>query len=250
MTRLRDRIRERVPLRGPFIAIPSPVAVEIVAGARPDFICIDTEHNPISDALLTDMIRAADLAGVPALVRVRGKAPEHIAAALDAGACGVLVPHVSSASEAGAAVRAARFPPEGARGAGPGRASAYLRDIPCALARARRDTVVAVQVETLEAVSQAARIAAVPGVDLVFVGPGDLGVDHAARGCSDPLETLIDHVLATAEAADVAAGIFTPDSETSARWLKRLGFVIEGSDAMFLTQATDHAFRPLGQGAG
>lgn len=242
---LRQRIAARSKLRGLFMSIPSPVTVEIVAGARPDFLCIDTEHSPISDALLTDMIRAAELAGVPVLVRVRGKAPEHIAAALDAGAEGVLVPHVSTAAEAAAVVRAARYAPEGARGAGPGRACGYVRDIAGAIGRARRNTVVAVQLETLEAVKNVAELLAVPGIDLAFVGPGDLSVDHAARGCEEPFEQLIDRLLAGAEAAGVPTGIFTPDRAASARWLDRLGFVIEGSDAVLLTWASDRAFAPL-----
>ncbi|WP_374298339.1 aldolase/citrate lyase family protein [Paracoccus sp. (in: a-proteobacteria)] len=245
MTSLRQRIAARQPLRGPFIAIPSPMSVEIVAGARPDFICIDTEHSPIGDALLADMIRAADVAGVPALVRVRGKGAEHIAAALDAGAAGVVVPHVSTEAEARAAVHAARFAPEGGRGAGPGRAAAYLRDIPGAIARARRDTVVALQLETLEAVANVEAILAVPGIDLAFIGPGDLAVDRDARGEAAPLSDLIDRMVAAASAAGVPAGIFTATRDASRDWLGRLAFVIEGSDALYLTRASDDALAPL-----
>lgn len=246
MSVLRERIAAREALRGPFMAIPSPVAVEIVAGAKPDFICIDCEHSPIGDGLLTDMIRAADVAGVPSLVRVRGKAAPNISAALDAGACGILVPHVATAAEAKAVVRAARFAPEGARGAGPGRAAGHIRDIGTLVERARRETVVAVQLETLDAVQNVDAILAVPGIDVAFIGPGDLDVDRAARGASDTLETLIDRVVAAADAAGVPAGIFTPNREASARWFKRLSFVIEGSDALWLTQASDQALAPLG----
>lgn len=246
MTSLRTRIAARQPLRGPFVAIPSPVSVEIVAGARPDFLCIDTEHSPIGDALLTDMIRAADVARIPALVRVRGKSPEHIAAALDAGAMGVLVPHVSNAADARAAVSAARFAPEGTRGAGPGRAASYLRDIPAAIDRARRDTIVAVQLETLEAVANVEAILAVPGLDLAFIGPGDLSVDRDAKGEATPMPQLIDRLVAAAETAGVPAGIFTATRDASAEWMRRLSFVIEGSDALLLTRASDQALAPLG----
>lgn len=245
MMSLRHRIADRTPLRGPFISIPSPVSIEIVAGARPDFICIDTEHSPIGDGLLTDMIRAADVARTPALVRVRGKGAEHVAAALDAGAAGILVPHVATAADARRAVQAARFAPEGVRGAGPGRAAAYLRDIPGAIERARRDTVVAVQLESLLAVANVHEILDVPGIDLAFIGPGDLGLDRMARAEDTPLDVLIDRLVAGAEAAGVPAGIFTASREASATWLKRLSFVIEGSDALYLTQASDQALAPL-----
>nr|WP_319249504.1 aldolase/citrate lyase family protein [uncultured Celeribacter sp.] len=248
---LRDKIRMRTPQRGIFMALPSAMAVEIVAGARPgstrpDFLCIDTEHSPIGPVLLTDMIRAADLCGMPALVRVRSSEVAEIAAALDAGAAGILVPHVASAATAAAAVRAARFPPEGNRGAGPARAARYIRDIPGMLETARRDTVVAVQIETVEAVTAAADILAVPGIDLAFIGPGDLGVDLATRpGITDTLEELIDSTLQAAEKAGVPAGIFTADRCASSAWFKRLAFLIEGSDVMLLSQAADAAFAPL-----
>jgi 4-hydroxy-2-oxoheptanedioate aldolase len=221
------------------------MAVDIVAGAKPDFICIDTEHSPISDGVLTDMLRAADLAQVPALVRVRGVLAQNITAALDAGACGVLVPHVSTAEEAAAVVRAARFPPHGARGAGPARAASYLRDIGGMISRAREETLVAVQLETLRAVANVEDILAVEGIDLVFIGPGDLGVDAAAHGSIAPVEALIERLVSAAEAAQVPVGIFTADRAASKRWMARLSFVIEGSDALFLTQASDAAAAPL-----
>lgn len=248
MTSLRRKVQERAPLRGPFLSIPSAMTAEIVAGAGPDFLCIDTEHSPISDAVMTDMIRAADVAGLPALVRVRGLSGQNIAAALDAGACGVLVPHVSTADEARAVVRYARFPPEGCRGAGPGRAAGYLRDIPGYIARAREDTLVMVQIETMTAIENLAEIIAVPGIDLILVGPGDLGVDLAARGSDKSVDEVIPGILDTARAADMPVGIFSPDRDSSARWLEQLSFVIEGSDAMYLSLATDAAFAPLKTG--
>ncbi|MBU2934730.1 MULTISPECIES: HpcH/HpaI aldolase family protein [Pacificibacter] len=242
---LRDAVTKRVPLRGPFVAIPTPVSVEIVAGAKPDFICIDTEHSPISDGLLTDMLRAADVARIPAIVRVRSNLPQNISAALDAGACGVLVPHISSAAEAKAVVKAARFAPHGARGAGPGRAASYLRNISGSIERARKETFVAIQLETLQAVENVEEILAVAGIDLVFIGPGDLGVDAAAHASDDTVDVLIERLVSAAQAADVPVGIFTADRCASKRWLARLSFVIEGSDAVFLTLASDAAAAAL-----
>ena len=243
---LREKILNREPLRGPFVALPTPMAVEITGGAQPDFLCIDTEHSPIGAALLTDMIRAADVIGLPVLVRVNSAEASVIAAALDAGAQGILMPHVSTVETAVKIVRAARFPPEGARGAGPARAAQYMRDIGGSIDRARRDTVVAIQIETVAAVEAAEEILAVPGLDLAFIGPGDLGVDLAARPeRSETLDQLIDQVLMAADRNAIAAGIFTANREESIRWLSRLAFVIEGSDALHLSLATDAAFAPL-----
>lgn len=243
---LRESITSRTPVRGTFVGIPAPMAVEIVAGAGPDFVCIDCEHSPIGPETLVNMIRAADVCGVPALVRMPSADGPAIAAALDAGAAGILVPHVSDAATAARAVEAARYPGVGSRGAGPGRAARYCRDIPGYIGRARQDTVVAVQIETLAAVDAVAEIVAVPGLDLVFIGPGDLGVDlRAATGRTETLDELMQTVVAAADAAGTPVGIFTASRASSADWLKKLAFVIEGSDAMFLTQASDAAFAPL-----
>ena len=161
---------------GTFAAIPHPVAVEVVAQSGPDFLCTDWEHAQIGRDTIENLVRAADIHKVPAMVRVPGHAPEAIAAALDSGAAGVLVPRVSTAEQARAVVKASRYPPQGERGVGPGRAASYGYRIFDYLGRANAEILVAVQVETAEGFANAAEIAATDGVDLVFVGPGDLSV--------------------------------------------------------------------------
>ena len=111
------------------------------------------------------------------MVRVPGHGPEAIAAALDSGARGVLVPRVSTAAQAAAGgARPSRYPPLGERGVGPGRAAGYGYRIFEYLAGANAEIVVAVQVETAEGLANVDAIAATEGVDVVFVGPGDLSV--------------------------------------------------------------------------
>jgi len=161
---------------GTFAAIPHPVAIEVTAASGVDFICIDWEHAQIGRERIEDLVRAADVHGVPAMVRVPGHEPESIAAVLDAGAAGVLVPRVSTAEQARAAVQATRYPPVGARGVGPGRAAAYGYRIPDYLASANENLLLAIQVETAEGLANIDAIAAVDGVDVIFIGPGDLSV--------------------------------------------------------------------------
>lgn len=229
---------------GPFLNIPSTTTAEIVCAVRPDFVCIDGEHAPMSGPILPDLIRCADLYRVPVLVRVPGCDGAAIAAALDAGAAGVLVPRVSSPQEAAEAVAAARYPPEGRRGAGPGRAGAYGPGIAAYMPEARRETLVAIQLETVEAVEQAEAILAVPGLDLGFIGPGDLGVCLAAAGQPGrtALMTAIDAILAAAATARVPAGIYAHTPEEAARWLTRLTLVLCGSDAGMLAEASATRF--------
>ncbi len=238
----RARLGERPALVGPFLSVPSPMVTEIACAARPDFVCIDMEHGPIAPTMAEDMVRAAALWQVPALVRVPGPDPAAIGQALDSGAVGVLVPRVSSVEEARAAVAAARFPPEGRRGLGPCRASAYGRDLPDYLNTARALTVVAIQIETVEALDLLDGMLAVPGIDLAFIGPGDLGVGLAADARDTTLEGAIDTVLSAAAAAHCAAGIFTMTRPDAARYAGRVALAICGSDSSVLMDGFANTF--------
>lgn len=229
-------------LRGPFLAVPSPVVTEIACGSFPDFVCIDMEHGAVSPESAENMVRAAAVHRVSTLVRVPGIDPAAIGQALDWGAEGVLVPRVNTADEARRAVDAARYPPHGSRGAGPGRASGYGRAIPEAMARARAETVVALQIETVEALDCVSEIAAVPGVDLLFIGPGDLGVGLEASGRSTTVAEAVDTILAACAAADRPAGIFAMTPDGLAAHKGRIALGIVGSDATILVTGFNAAF--------
>lgn len=240
----------RKHLVGSFCAIPHPVAVEVMALSGLDFLCIDWEHAQMSRESIEALVRAADVHRVPAMVRVPGHQPEAIAAALDAGAQGILVPRVSTAAQARTAVRAAAYPPKGERGIGPGRAAGYGYRIPDYLAVANARTVVAVQVETAEGLANIAEIVAVEGVDVVFVGPGDLSVSIGAIGPEGAaaLSQAIRAIIAAAVARGRTAGIFCARVEDAGQWAEiGASFFILASDTMFLGagassgRATAHA---------
>ncbi len=237
MTGFREKCIGRTAMVGTFVAIPHPVAVEVTASAGPDFLCIDWEHAQIARDAIENLVRAADVHGVPALVRVPGHAPETIAAALDSGARGVLVPRVSTAAQASAAVAAARYPPAGTRGVGPGRAAGYGYRIPHYLATANAETVVAIQVETAEGLGNTTEISAVEGIDVVFVGPGDLSVSLDAMGPAgaERLSAAIEAILSAALATGKTAGIFCAKPGDVGRWAaKGASFFILASDTMVL----------------
>lgn len=241
--RIEDAAKGQGPsLHGPFLTVPSAMVVEIACAARPDFVCIDMEHGPVSYQDTEHMLRAATVWGVPALVRVCAPDPVAIGQVLDAGAAGVLVPRVSSADEARRAVAAARFPPEGRRGVGPGRAAGYGRTIPAYLDAARAQTVVAIQIETIEALDDLDAILAVPGIDLVFIGPGDLGVSLAASGRPTSLEKAVDLILEKALATGHPAGIFTMTRAAATAYGGRVALVICGSDSTALADGFEAAF--------
>lgn len=237
MTDFRQKCIGNARLIGTFAAIPHPVAVEVAAQSGIDFLCIDWEHAQISRETIENMVRAADFHHVPAMVRVPGHGSEAIAAALDSGARGVLVPRISNAAQAALAVRAARYPPLGERGVGPGRAAGYGYRIPEYLAGANERIVVAVQVETADGLANAEAIAATDGVDVVFVGPGDLSVSIDAMGPagSERLAEAIETIIAAALAHGKAAGIFCGKPEDAGNWAGRgASFFLLASDTMFL----------------
>ncbi|MBZ9701054.1 MULTISPECIES: HpcH/HpaI aldolase family protein [unclassified Mesorhizobium] len=237
MSGFRNKCIGRESLVGSFAAIPHPVAVEVMAQSGLDFLCIDWEHAQISRDMIETMVRAADIHRVPAIVRVPGHAPEAIAAALDSGAQGVLVPRVSTAAQAQAAVKASRYPPTGERGVGPGRAAGYGYRISEYLAQANDSIVVAVQVETSEGLANIEAIAAVEGVDVIFVGPGDLSVSIDAIGPkgADKLAQAIRRIIDATIAHGRTSGIFCAKPQDVAQWAT-LGasFFILASDTMFL----------------
>ncbi len=224
-------------LIGTFAAIPHPVAIEVVAAAGPDFICIDAEHSQIGRELIENLIRASDVHHVPALVRVPGHAPESIAGVLDAGAAGVLVPRVSTAAHAKAAVAATRYPPVGERGVGPGRAAGYGYRIPDYLKSANESLVLAIQIETAEGLANVEEIVAVEGIDVIFIGPGDLSVSINALGPEGAakLEAAILTITQAAIKAGKTVGIFRPSADDVAKWSQAgISFYLLASDTMFL----------------
>ncbi|TPJ44785.1 HpcH/HpaI aldolase/citrate lyase family protein [Mesorhizobium sp. B2-5-13] len=246
MSEFRQKCIGKSSLVGSFAAIPHPVAVEVMALSGLDFLCIDWEHAQISRDMIESMVRAADVHRVPAMVRVPGHAPEAIQAALDSGAQGVLVPRVSTPAQAAMAVKASRYPPRGERGVGPGRAAGYGYRIPEYLAGANERTVVAIQVETVEGLANIDAIAAVEGVDVVFVGPGDLSVSIDVIGPkgAEKLADAIRRIIGVTIAHDKTSGIFCASSQTVGQWAAvGASFFVLASDTMFLGAgaAANHA---------
>jgi 4-hydroxy-2-oxoheptanedioate aldolase len=225
------------PLIGTFLQTPSPVISEVCGGIGVDFICVDSEHSAIDRGILVDLIRGADVVGLPTVVRVGENSPGLIGQALDAGATGVLVPYMETGVAVAAAVSYARYPPLGRRGVGPGRATSYGRDVQDYVSRAGQDILVGVQVESVLGVERITEILAVEGLDFVFIGPNDLafsmgfGADPGAPEVSSAIEATI----ASAVGAGMPVGIFAPDAEQALRWIV-LGcrFVVIGSDLAFL----------------
>ena len=170
----KQRLHKRDPLLGFFISLPSPALVEMIAYAGFDFVIIDNEHGPMSVETIEHMVRAAEAAGIAALVRLPN--PSYITQILDLGAAGIVVPHISTVEEAKAIVESAYFPPLGHRGVTTLSRAARHGFVPSAqyLANRADDTTVIVIIEDVAAIPHVADIAALEGIDGLFVGPSDL----------------------------------------------------------------------------
>jgi 2-keto-3-deoxy-L-rhamnonate aldolase RhmA len=173
--RLKERLAAGQKSFGTWLQSGSATFAEIAGAAGFDFFIMDQEHGPGGLETAMEMARAAACAPATAMVRVPSSHPTYIKRLIDAGIEGILVPMVESAGEAAAVVSACRYPPRGNRGnaADIARCSGYGLQADY-LDRADDNILIAVQIETATAVAQASEIAAVDGVDLVFIGPTDL----------------------------------------------------------------------------
>jgi 4-hydroxy-2-oxoheptanedioate aldolase len=149
-----------------------------------DSLYVDVEHGSFSLETAGQICIAALEIGIAPFVRVPTTRPEHVSRALDAGALGVIAPHIRSAAEARAVVAGAKFPPLGDRSTGGGLPHLQYRSFPAAEANAAMNdaTMVVVQFETADAVERAGEIAAVEGVDMVLIGTNDLLADMGLPG--------------------------------------------------------------------
>lgn len=172
---VRAALDEEREVYGLFVALPSPAMVEMVGAAGYDLAILDAEHALVSPGTLEHMIRAAEAFGVTPFVRVPPGDGESILRVLDAGAAGVVVPHVRSRADAEHAVRAARYAPDGTRSLNGGRMAGYGRvDLAGYVAQANAQVMVVVMIEDAEGVDAIEDIVAVPGVDIVLEGAADL----------------------------------------------------------------------------
>jgi 4-hydroxy-2-oxoheptanedioate aldolase len=196
---LKARLAAGEPLLGALLRLGSEELVEMVAVSGFNFVLLDTEHGPAEVTELRRHLVLAETHGVPVLVRVGGHEPALVLRVLDAGAQGVVAPHVDTPEQAAALVAAAHYPPAGIRGfATYGRAGRFgLVDAETHHRRAAAETLVFGMIESPAGVAQAAAIAATPGLDGIMVGTADLRAASTAAD-PDPVESLaaVHRVLA------------------------------------------------------
>jgi 4-hydroxy-2-oxoheptanedioate aldolase len=214
---LKEKLRDGKPVFGAMITFHAPPIVEMLGYMGFDWVLIDNEHGSITVDTSEEMIRAAELTGVAPIVRPVANRPDVIAPFLDRGAWGVQVPHVNTRAEAEAAVRACKYSPDGDRGIfsggrpaeyGMGGTTKEYAD------KANANTLVCLMLEEVEAIDNIDEIVTVKGVDVLFIGSGDLSqsMGYTGQQSHPEVQALMEKGVKRIRDAGIVAGVSCPDA--------------------------------------
>lgn len=227
---------------GLWCGLASPLAAEILAGAGFDWVVIDGEHAPNDIPLLVLQLQAMRGGTAEPVFRIPWNEPVIVKRALDAGARSLLIPFVQNAEEARKAVAAARYPPLGIRGVAVaprandfGRVPNYHRD-------AHLETCILVQLETRAALKEIEAIAAVDGVDGMFIGPSDLAADfgHLADNKHPEVQATILDAVKRIRSTGRSAGTLTGNLDDVETFFQMgFNFIAAGSDVGLLARGAE-----------
>ena len=234
---------------GTFVGGASGVVAEACAASGVDWLLLDLEHGSGGEEQLRDVVPSAAAYGVPTVVRAESTERIRIGRILDQGAAGVMLPRVETLEEVREAGRHLHYPPTGDRGVATyNRSCGFGLDV-AALDRANDEVLGIIQIETLGALNEVEEIAALPGVDVLFVGPRDLS--HALGVPGDTTAPVYreatSRVLQAATAAGKSAGLLVPNGEVAAKhaadgWR----FIAIGSDTTLLAATLVDQLRTAG----
>jgi 4-hydroxy-2-oxoheptanedioate aldolase len=231
------------------------IARVIAAQGLFDWLMVDLEHSPVDLSTTMTMLAAiADISGgnCTPLARVAHGTMFHIKQALDAGAQGVLVPMISTPEAAADVVRFARYPPLGERGAGG--VTPHLgfgtTSAPEYVKNANSEILVAIQIETVQAVENIDAILGVPGIDMVFIGPNDLhvslGLDSTLWSDNPIFQTALHKIITACRNNGIPYGTLSPDADgAKARLADGFNFVGMGSDLRLMLAAINAGYKHL-----
>lgn len=236
---LKARLAAREQLLGTFVKTPSPVVCEVLGKTDLDLVCIDAEHAPFDRSVQDQCLYALRNEGMESLVRVPSAAPEHTLNALDCGATGVVIPHVTTPEMAAQVAASAHFGAGGRGYAGSTRAAGYTTKAMSAhLAESAEHVVVVAQIEDIEALEAIDDIAAVDGLDCLFVGRIDLTVALGARSPqAREVVAAVERICEAGAEAGRTVGMFVGNLDEIPIWQERgASLFILSSDQSFLMQ--------------
>ena len=231
---LKERMARGESIYGMFLNSGNSVLTEVIGLAGFDFVLIDSEHGPTDVLKNRELVQAAEYRDVVPIIRVPNSNSDTILKALDIGAHGILVPRVNTAEDAQHIARAARYYPMGMRGVASTRASDYgFTPLVQYFGLANQRNLVAVQCQDVACLPNLDKIAAVDGIDLLFIGPYDLSSSMGTPGkvAYPYIEEMVEAVLAVSKQYKKLTGIFTKDP-SEAKFYAEKGFnlIIVGTD--------------------
>ena len=235
----RDLLKSRRPLLGTLLTLPSPELAEILAAAGFDWLFIDLEHTVLGIREAQAILQAVG-DRIPCLLRLPLNDEIWIKKALDTGPAGIIVPLVNSAEDARRAVQWSKYPPQGRRSIGLGRAAGYGANLQPYLDSANQETALVIQAEHIAAVDAIEEILAVDGLDAVFAGPYDLSASLGRTGqVSDPaVQSAVARIRSACQAREMPLGIFSATLEGAHRYRQEGYTLIAAStDALMLSQS-------------
>lgn len=220
---VRSKLRAGDPVINAWCSLPCAYAAEIIANQGYDSVTVDLQHGAMGFETAFAMLQAISTTAAVPLARVPSHESGLMMKLLDAGAYGLICPMVNTGSDAQAFVAACRYPPVGQRSYGPNRATFYAQAGASAAytAAADQEIMLLAQIETREAIENLSDILKVPGLDGVYVGPGDLSLSFGAPPSMAPrdpeIRGAIAHVVTQAKAAGRFAACHTDGVETAVR---------------------------------
>lgn len=238
---LKEKLAQGKQPLGTFVGTASPAVVECLGCAGLDFVILDNEHSPVEAETTAAMVRAAELRNVTPLARVREISRPAILKLLDVGVQGLIIPDVRGTEDVRRVVDYAKYAPVGRRGFCPSRKDGWGTDPQCGvldtMAHFNQETLVIPQCETAEALSDIETIAAMDGVDGIFIGPFDLSISMGMPGDFEnpQFRAALARILSACRAAGKPCLIFAGDGAGAAvRFAKGYDAVAMGLDATLL----------------
>lgn len=249
-----EKLNRKETVFGIFCNLNSPEAVEIMGLAKFDFVILDMEHGPFTPETVQNLARAAERRGLTPLARTTSGSRTDILRALDTGACGIVVPQVETPEDAREIAKWSRYHPEGLRGVAMPRSADFgSKDIFEYFEEANKETLVAVQIESQEALDNLDAILEVPGIDMAFVGPFDLSQSLGIPGqvTHERIEKALDSILSACQRHGKFSGIFAANAAQARKLAERgFGFIAVGLDTTLLYSAAKALVGDLGKTIG
>lgn len=239
---LRQRLKDGKEALGMWLGITDPLAIEaIAADCDLDWVLLDMEHGGAGWEDLKQVMLGWKWSKVPLIVRPPSHDPKFLMAALDLGVSGFVVPFVNTAEDARRIADACRYPPMGGRGSAPRRVSRHYTLTEEYAASANDDVFVMVQIEHKTAVENVAEIAKVPGIDALFIGPGDMSFSYGIPGEFDH-PTMVNAIQKVVDAGHannlpVAMAVDSAPEDIKKRIAQGIQLVTVGLDWMFMREA-------------